>query len=47
MTALIIDKLKQTLQKDAYRNQDPDRHAGHLEIMEDVNLDFIDWLGES
>jgi hypothetical protein len=42
-----IDILKQVLQKDADLHEDPNRHAGPLEIIEEVKLDFIDWLGES
>jgi hypothetical protein len=42
-----IDILKQLLQKDADMNDDPNRHVGFSPIIEEVKLDFVDWLGES
>jgi hypothetical protein len=42
-----IDILKQLLQKDADANQDPNRHAAQSEILEEMKIDFINWLGES
>jgi hypothetical protein len=42
-----IDMLTQMLQKDADTNQDPNRHKLHLDILEDLKFDFVNWLGES
>jgi hypothetical protein len=39
--------LKQILRKDADLHQDPNRHATHVDVMEELKLDCIDWLGES
>ncbi|PVI05746.1 hypothetical protein DM02DRAFT_684084 [Periconia macrospinosa] len=39
--------LKLVLDKDAESHQHPSRHQNYCDILEGVNLDFINWLGES
>lgn len=42
-----IEVLNQLLQKDAGVNRDPDRHAAHSQILDNLKFDFVNWLGES
>jgi hypothetical protein len=42
-----IDVLKQLLQKDADLHQDPNRHAPHFDLLEDLKFDSVNWLGET
>ncbi len=39
--------LKQMLEKDAERHQDPNRHQATFPVLEDLQYDFVNWLGES
>lgn len=42
-----IDLLKQVLEKDAEQHEDPTRHKVNIDIIDEVQGDFIDWMGES
>lgn len=35
------------LQKDSDLHQDPNLHTAHCQILDDIKLDFVNWLGES
>ena len=42
-----IGILKQLLQKDANIHQDPNRHTAHSDLLDNLRVDFVNWLGES
>jgi hypothetical protein len=42
-----IDILRQFFDKDSMLHGDPNRHASESEILENIQYDFISWLGES
>ena len=42
-----VDVLKQVLAKDANLHQEPNRYNDHCVIMEELKMDFVNWLGES
>ncbi|KAJ2996581.1 hypothetical protein NUW58_g928 [Xylaria curta] len=42
-----VDILKQLFQKDGILHSDFDRHEANYELLEAVQYDFINWLGES
>ena len=42
-----VDMVKPLLGKDSMLHGQPDRHKSHCVILEDVQFDFVNWLGES
>ena len=42
-----IEILMQLLQKDSDLHQDSNRHTAHCQILDEIKLDFVNWLGES
>ncbi|TKW55997.1 hypothetical protein CTA1_11360 [Colletotrichum tanaceti] len=42
-----VDILKQLLKRDGVLHGDPARHERFYEVFKELQLDFIDWLGES
>ena len=42
-----VDYVKQLLERDSMLHGQPDRHKSHCNILEDVQFDFVNWLGES
>lgn len=42
-----VDIVKQLLERDSMLHGQPDRHTMHCKILEDVQYDFVNWLGES
>lgn len=42
-----VSVIKQIFQKDGLKQGDPDRHNSYFELLELIQLDFIDWLGET
>ena len=42
-----LDIIKQLLERDSMLHGQPDRHKSHCDILEGVQFDFVNWLGES
>ncbi|KAF2712349.1 hypothetical protein K504DRAFT_371948 [Pleomassaria siparia CBS 279.74] len=42
-----INMLRQLFEKDAHSQQDPNRYTVHCDILEDLEFNFVNWLGES
>ncbi|KAL6401145.1 hypothetical protein AUP68_16871 [Ilyonectria robusta] len=42
-----VSVIKQIFQKDGLKQGDPNRLSSHFEVLEIIQLDFIDWLGET
>lgn len=42
-----VDVLKQLFEKDNELHADPGRHVHHHELLEHIEYDFVNWLGES
>ncbi|KAH8732228.1 hypothetical protein GQ44DRAFT_745478 [Phaeosphaeriaceae sp. PMI808] len=42
-----IDMLRQPLRKDEELTEQPNRHAGYYDLIEGLQFNFVNWLGES
>ena len=42
-----VDIVKQLLERDSMLHGQPNRHKSHCDILEGVQFDFVNWLGES